>query len=96
MSFDNFTEFTESMPISRVVSELRNRGLNSSASDRLLRTRLARVIFQENGVNVPQESDQGREVASSPAETVRYLRPRANPGVGSLPGRPPAESTRLN
>ena len=96
MSFDNFAEFIESVPISRVISELRNHRLNSSASDRELQTRLAWVIFWENGIYIPQESDQDREAATSPAKTVRDLGPRTNPGIGSLPVRPPAESMRLN
>ena len=96
MSFVNFESFAESMPLSQVVQELRNRGLNTAAPDRELRAELARVIFRENNVPfAPLKPGLDQEVFS-PADTVKDLGPSQVQGGNSAPGRPPAESTRLN
>ena len=96
MSADHLASFTESMPISRVVQELRSRGLNMVAPDQELRGELARAIFAENGVYVAPESSSGQREESSPMDTVRNVEHQPTPVRGSLPGQPPAESTRLN
>lgn len=95
MSINNLASFTESMPISRVVRELRDRGLNTTAPDRELRAELTRALFAENGIYIPPGSGQQAEAASGPTATGNSGR-REVPVGGFLPGHPPAESTRLN
>ena len=96
MSVNNQASFAESMPISQVVQELRDRGLNTEAPDRELRADLAQAIFAENGIYLRREAAQGQATGSSPLDTVREVDQQQAPTGGSMPGRPPAESTRLN
>lgn len=94
MSFNNVTDFAESMPLSRVVQELRTRGLNVEAPDRELRSELARAICAENGVYVPRGSAPGYGAESGLAGVAGEVGRHQSEGLDSE--RPPAESTRLN
>ena len=106
MSVSNIADFAQSMSISQVLSELRSRHLSTSGGDIELRTRLAKAIFMQNGVPVPQNGAPRNNTAatSSLLDTVReenlageaiFARDTSRGAISKNVRQPPAESTRL-
>lgn len=95
MSFNDLADITESIPLLRVIRELRERGFNTTAPDLKLRRKLAQAFLQKTNTIASQGSAQGRGTESNPIETMKDLRRDQVLGSSSMP-EPPAESTRLN